>query len=623
MNLLKAIPVVLIFPLCAQTFTDRELKTTIDEVTIYLQGGLVTRSGKLQIPSGKSLLRVKSLSPHIDAKSIQVKAIGDFTVLSVNHKINYLDELQKDDRIKSLLLKREEIALDIAKSEARLEVLVEKQSLLNENKNLGGQNSGASLAQIKQAIDFYDKELTSIKAEEISTKTKLKRLNEQRNRIDREVADVQNQKELPTGEIEIRVEANSISTGEFEISYLVGNTGWYPKYDIRVTSIDQPLVLNYKADIYQNTGVDWEEVKLKLSNGDPNLSGVAPELNTWYLNYARNTVVSRSNGVISNAVRNVSGKVLDQDGEPLPGATIIVKGTTIGTVTDLEGNYSLTLPNGATHLDVSYIGFSSKEVAITSESLNIRMDPDMTELEEVVVVGYSGANRRALTGSVSGVNRSRPKPAEVITTTTIENQTTVEIEVDDLYSVKSNGEKLSVNLREFEIETLYQYYAIPKLDKDAFLIARIVDWNQYNLLEGEANLYFEDRFVGRSILDARSLEDTLDISLGRDKSIVIGREKVDDYTKRRTLGANKIESRGFKILARNNKSQSVKLTLLDQIPIAAISDISITATELSAGKLNEKTGEVIWELELSPKQQADFQLGYEVKYPKYEKVYLE
>lgn len=622
MNLLKAIPIFLIFPLCAQTFTEREIKTTIDEVTIYLQGGLISRSGKLQLHPGKSLVSVKSLSPQIDAKSIQVKALGDFTILSVNHKFNYLDKLKKDDRIKSLLQKIEEITLDITKNEARLEVLTEKQSLLNENKDLGGQNSGASLTQIKQAIDFYDKELMSIKAEEISTKTKIKSLSQQRSRIDREVADIQNQEEFPTGEIEIRVEVNSMTTGEFEISYLVGNTGWYPKYDIRVTNIDQPLVLNYKADIYQNTGVDWEEVKLKLSNGDPNLSGVAPELNTWYLNYARNTIFSRTNnGVISKAVRNVSGKVLDQEGEPLPGATIIVKGTTVGTVTDMEGNYSLTLPNGATHLEVSFVGFTSKEVPITSENLSIRMDPDMTELEEVVVVGYGEVNRRAMaTGAVS---RSRPKATEVMTTTTIENQTTVEIEVDEPYTIKSNGEKLSVNLREFEIETLYQYYAVPKLDKDAFLIARIVDWDKYNLLEGEANLYFEDRFVGRSILDARSLEDTLDISLGRDKSIVIGREKVDDFTKRRTLGANKIESRGFKIVARNNKSQSVKLTLFDQIPIAAISDISITATELSAGKLNEKTGGVIWELELSPKQQADFQLSYEVKYPKYEKVYLE
>lgn len=626
MKFLTLLTILIAHQAFTQSFTERELKTSITEVTVYVEGGLITRTGTLNIPPGKSQLKIKALSPYIDEKSIQVKATGDFTILSVNHQLNYLNTLKKDAKIDSLREEIESLEYQLSTASSRLQVLAEKQSLLDENKNLGGETVGASLTQIKQAINFYDQELTAIKAEEINVNRQMRELHQQKDQIEKEIAAVQGKEDLPTGEIDVRIDASTRTLGDFQITYLVANTGWFPKYDVRVSSVEQPLELTYKADVYQNTGVDWENVKLKLSNGNPNQSGVAPELETWYLNYARNTILNRAiYGTLSNAVRNVSGRILDESGEPLPGANVIVKGTTVGTVTDLDGYYSLTLPNGATHLTVSFIGYATKELPITSTKLNARLDPDVTELQEVVVTGYASTNAlqgRAPGIKIRGVSSIAPE-ADVITTRTIENQTTVEFEVDEPYSIKSNGEKLSVDLNSYQIETRYEYYAVPKLDKDAFLIARIINWDQYNLLEGEANLYFEGTYVGRSILDARSLNDTLNISLGRDKSIVIGREKVDEYSKRRTIGSNKIESRGFKIIARNKKSQSIKLTLFDQIPVAAISDISVSPEQLSGGSLNEKTGEVTWVLELKPQQQQELQLSYEVKYPKYEKVNLE
>src|SRR5690606_33383559 len=155
----------------------------------------------------------------------------------------------------------------------------------------------------------------------------------------------------------------------------------------------------------------------------------------------------------------------------------------------------------------------------------------------------------------------------------------VEIEVEDPYTIQSNGEKLVVELKQYDIAAEYQYYAVPKIDKDAFLMARIVSWDQYNLLEGEANLYFEDAYVGRSLLNAKALTDTLSISLGRDKNIVIGRVKVDQYTQKRFIGSNRTESRGFRIVAKNKKSQPVKLTLFDQVPVSVNHDITVKVIE--------------------------------------------
>ncbi|WP_258103159.1 DUF4139 domain-containing protein [Marinoscillum sp. MHG1-6] len=617
----------------SQTFTERDLNTSIKEVTVYLQGGLVSRNGKAEIYPGKSTLKMSGLSPHIDEKSIQVKANGNFTVLSVNHKLSYLNQLKMDERIEKLNATIESIDYEISNHNSRLEILKEKQSLLNENKKLSGESSGVSVIQLKQAIDFYDRELSAIKKEEIDTRIKIRELQEGRTQISQEIADTRNKDHLPTGEIEIRIESKQRTSGEFKITYLVANTGWYPKYDVRVVNVEKPLELTYKADVYQNTGVNWDNVKLKLSNGNPNQTGVAPQLRPWYLNYARNAMINRNTyGVMSGRVGTVYGRVTDETGQPLPGATVHVKGTTVGAVTDLNGNYSITLPNNASSLQISFVGYLSQSLPINSNNISTTLHPDVQSLDEVVVVGYGEQSKtpsmrirgaRSMAQAQEYEYEAYEPVADMVATTTIENQTTVEFEVDEPYSIKSNGEKLTVDLNNYEIETQYEYFAVPKLDKDAFLIARIVNWNQYNLLEGEANLYFEDTYVGRSILDARSLDDTLNISLGRDKSIVIGRTKVDDFSKRRTIGSNKVESRGFEIMVRNKKSQGIKLTLFDQIPIAAISDITVTPTELSKGKINDHNGELTWELELKPQQQTKLNLSYEVKYPKYEKVVLE
>ena len=604
----------------SQTFNERKLKTKIYEVTVFLSGAQIFEKGIIAIPSGQTILKVEGLSPYLDEKSIQIKAEGDFTILSVNHRPNYLNELMKGAKSDSLKRVVDAIESAILRENSRLEVLKEKQSLLNENKKLGGPNSGITLVQLKQAIEFYEIEFSKIKDEEIKARREIEIKKKEQHKLEQQLKEVNDLHLLPSSEIEIRVSSEAASNAQFNLTYIVENAGWYPKYDIRVQSIEKPLDLTYKAEVFQNTGVDWTNVKLRFSNGDPSKSGLVPELNPWNLNLARNTIFEKSTYGLSNPglIGNVRGRVLDQDGEALPGVNVVVKSTSIGTVTDANGNYSITLPNGATDLVFSFIGFKTHEVPILKPEVNVQMEYDVQQLNEIVVTG-SG-----LAGRASGVSiREDRKASRILTTTMIENQTTVEIEVETPYSIKSNGEKLSIDLKKYQIDAFYEYYAIPKIDKDAFLIARIVGWDQYNLLEGEANLYFEDTYVGRSILDAGVLKDTLNVSLGRDRNIVIGRDKNKQYSKRRTVGTNSIETRGFNILVRNKKSEAIKLTLFDQIPVAVVSEIVVSAVELTKGQLNEKTGQVTWVLDLLPQQQTSIDFQYEVKYPRRERIVLE
>lgn len=531
--------VILLFTSNAQNFKKRTLQTSIKEATVYLRGAHIVRKGTLTVPAGKTKIIVKGLSPQINKSSINVNAKGNFTILSVNHRINYLDELAKSKKIDSLRTKLDFLQTKLKKANNQLEVLKEKKLLLDANRNLGG-NNGTSITALKQALAFYSQELTNIKSRQLKIAQQNKKTQEEINKINHQISDANVQKSRPTSEVEIRVSSNANTQGFFTISYPVRGAGWTPKYDIRVKNISSPIKLAYKAEVYQNTGINWKNIKLKLSTSNPNESGVAPTLNPWFL-YFQN-----------------------------------------------------------------YYGYSQNK--------GIQMDN--MQLDEVVEIrGMS---------TISRTKKQKAMPlARKLETTTVENQTSVTFEIDRKYSIPSNSDKLTVDLKQHEVKANYQYYTIPKLDKDAFLMAKITGWDQYNLLAGNANLFFEEAYVGKTFIDPQAFSDTLEVSLGRDKNISVDRIKMDEYSKKRTIGSNKVDSRGFKISVRNKKNQSIQLKVIDQIPLATNSSMEVEATKLNGGKLDEKTGRVEWEMLLNPREQKDIILKYEVKYPKKKRVTLE
>ena len=603
---------------------DKELKTEIKEVTVFLNGAQVFETGTVQLFAGETVLKIANRSPYLDEKSLQVKATGAFTNLSVNRRPNFLENkiISKNDSLLGVL---SDERLKLEKLAAEADVLKEKYSVLNNNKNLGGQNNGLTMVQLKQAVDFFEKEMSDIKTREIQNRMNTSATKNRIERLEKTLDESQNQPITPISEIYIKVSAERPTTASFSISYLVGNAGWFPKYDIRVQDITKPLNLSYKAEVWQNTGNDWKNVKLRFSNGEPNRSGIMPELQKWELTYARNTVFDRNAAFVP--VGSVSGIVRSsEDGQPLPGVSVLIKGSTIGTTTDINGRYELTIPNNSRQIVFSFVGMAIQERTISGSIMNVTLDPDFNQLSEVVVTGYKTENKKTIRGAVSSVEtniRTQPEVSQIIATVIKENQTTVEIEVEKPYSIASNGEKLLVDLKKYDLDATYEYYAIPKIEKDAFLMAKITDWEKYSFLQGEANLYFEETFIGKSILEAGGLQDTLSISLGRDKSIAISREKVDQFSQKKTVGTNINESRGYRITIKNNKSQKINLTVFDQVPVSIVGDVIVSVEELSQGTKEDQTGIITWKFELAPTTQKQIEFQYEVKYPRKERVILD
>ena len=602
----------------AQEITVKELTTKVSHVTVFLEGAQVVRKKSIVLPKGKTIVKFVNLSPFIDAKSVQVKAKGELTVLSVNHQFNYLKKMKKSAELKALNDKLEGLKDKIQLEKTNLIVTQEKIKFLHKNMSIGGKNEQLMLSNFKQITEYYGNKLASLKLKELGQKNTLKTLNNKYKDIQKQIKLLTNKKEYPTGELLVKVDLKKSGTILFEASYLVNNAGWFPTYDIRAKNIKEPIQIVYKANVHQNTRVDWNNVKLSFSSAEPNVSGLAPNLKTYFIDYYVSPPRYKS---INNSV---SGIVMDEQGEPLPGATIFVKGTTIGTVSDVEGRYSISIPSNASNLSFSFIGLKSKILPISNSVMNVSLSPKNIALEEVVVVSSGGRRSpKYLKSEKKQIEKKKDRRKYSIPVNQVENQTTVDFQIETPYTIISNNANLSVEMANYELPANYQYYAVPKVEKSAFLMANIIDWEKYNLMEGEANLYFEDTYVGKSILDVKNTKDTLQISLGRDKKIVVDRKKVKDFTVKQFIGNKKIETRNWIISIKNNKSAPINMIVLDQIPVSTNEQIEVSVENISNAIQNSVNGELKWKFDLKPSTKKEMEIKYSVKFPKNRNLIVE
>ena len=197
-----------------------------------------------------------------------------------------------------------------------------------------------------------------------------------------------------------------------------------------------------------------------------------------------------------------------------------------------------------------------------------------------------------------------------------QNVVNTEFKINIPYSVPSDNQYVEVENQVITLNSDYKHYAAPRSKESAFLLASVTDWIKYNLLPGDANIYFNKTFVGNSFIDPNQGSDTLDLSLGIDPSVVIKREQVQDFCQTKNIGAKKLTSKGFEISVMNTKQQSVTLELVDQIPLSKNNSIEVELLELSGGKLDEETGKVTWEVNIAPGESVSKVLKFSVKYPK-------
>jgi len=521
----------------------KKVTTEINSAIVYLDGAEIHRSKKVSLEKGRTKVIFTGLSPKLNSSNIQVTTTNNIELLAISHKIDYLTNVKEKPRVKvlkdSLVLLNE---LNIAFNNDKDAYNIEKDMML-QNKKIGGNNTGVSIAELKLSADLFRSRIMEINKSIAKVDKGVNKNNVTINRINNELYQLNAKTRYSRGEITLLLNAETASSTEIDLKYIVSNAGWTPSYDIRAEDINNPINLEYKAFVYNNTDIDWKDINFKLSTADPTLSATQPKMTPWYLNYKR-TYNYRAKRKASNLYQQKSDQLnnLEQ------------------SVMDKSG-----LAQNA------YFNGQSTVVAEISAA----------DFENISVAELSA-----------------------------------EFDIEKSYTIPSDNKPYIVDVAEYELPTIYKHYAVPKLEKDAFLLARITNWQDLNLVEGNANIYFAGTYTGQSFITTRNVSDTLDISLGRDKKVLVTRTKLKDYSSVKYIGSNRKEVHAYRMVVKNNRKVPIQIEVLDQLPVSQDGDIEVSAEEISEALKNDLTGELKWEFNIEPNLNKTIDLTFNVKYPK-------
>ncbi|MEM0998893.1 MAG: DUF4139 domain-containing protein [Bacteroidota bacterium] len=522
--------------------TERAATADISAVTVFQSGAQITRAGKIRLEKGKNILVFRGLATGIDPNSIQVSAPEDILLNSVAHEVNYLHRQGQSPRLTQLSDSLRTVRdLLLTTTNARKVLELEKNMVLA-NQQLGSTTTGVKVEELQKAADFFRQRLTRIEGDLLDNQTQERDLKTTQQRLNRQYQELNGQRNRPSNDIRVILNTFSAQTVPVTLKYYVTGATWTPKYDLRATNTQAPIQLDYRADVAQQTGIDWSDVQLTLSTGNPSRGGTFPGLSPWQLSiyqpYTLNetVVVGKSR---SRAIR-AAPRAQDESDKDLASGGLPAEYGDVATLADF--------------------------------------------------------------------------------TTVNEGATTVEFAISVPQTIPSDAKPQRVDIQRTDLPADFQHVAVPKLDKDAFLLARISEWESLNLLPGEAQIFFEGTYVTSSYIGTGLAKDTLEFSLGRDGKVVIQRAQLKDFTKIRTLGANRTRTFAYEITARNTKSEPVTLRLEDQIPVSQDKDITVKVEELSGAQLNADTGQLTWDLSLAPQTTQKLRLIFSVKHPKNLKI---
>lgn len=541
-------------PAGAQNETVHEIDAPVKSVIIYLTNAEVSHTKQVNLNAGRNRLVFTGLSAKLIPKSIQATASGDVTILSVSEQINFLSKLEENPRIKQLKDSVTMLNESIARIRGEKDAYEIEKSMLLENKSIGGNEKGVAIAELKLASDFYRSRIKEINNEVLRLDTRLTQLNETLTKSNQQLYELNAKHNLPTADVTILVNAPAKASSTIDLHYLVTDAAWQANYDLRAEDVDKPIQLTYRARVYNNTGIDWNNVKVKLSTADPNKSASKPELDPWTLDYSGSYNYQSSYGSNNNYQQSIPS----QNNSNLYEGYLNQAGVSTEELIDLDGKYKAT----------------------KQDKFRQQVQYEQIQVSEL----------------------------------------SAEFDIKIPYSIPSDAKPYFVDVTSYNLPAAYQHYSVPKMDRDAFLLARITGWEDLDLVEGPANVYYGGTYVGQSYIQTRSVDDTLQLSLGRDNRVVVTRTKLKDFSSVKLLSGNRKETFTYEMIVKNNRKAPVSINLLDQLPISKQEEIEVEAIELSKAEQDIPTGKLTWKMNLAPGESRKVQLSYSIKYPKNKSV---
>ena len=499
----------------------------LDAATVYFNSAELTHYFSANLTKGTNEIVVKNVANRLNENTIRILAPKNVTVLSAQFTTQYTSTDSNNLLPKSKQVKDSIDLLSNQIDKLNNQIIAEKEILekLKSNKSVLGNTP--NITEYAKFIDYSKEKLTTTLNNIDSYTDKQNKLRTLRYELEQRLkGEVGKEETLSNGKLVLQVMCDAPTKADFTLSYISPNASWSPFYDLRAESITQPISLLYKAQIRQNTGVDWKHVRLTLSSGNPNQNNQITLLKAWYLRFG------------------------------------------------YERQETLML-NSIAYKRVA------KEVAAADK------------VEESTVSNYTNLN---------------------------ENQLNTSFDITTPYDILSNNKYHSVSLKELKIKAKYEYYAAPRVDNGVYLIALVDDYSQYNLLTGEANVIFEDMYVGKTLIDPNQTTESIQLTMGNDKKISIKREKITDKSETKFISSYKEQTFTYEITVKNNKKEAIDLKLKDQYPLSNDEKIQIELLESSKAEINKEVGVLTWDTNLKAGETKKFRISYKVKYPKNEVI---
>ncbi len=517
-------------------YAQPQQKLNIEQATVFLSGAELASTAKVTLVKGENEFIFTNVAGDVNSQSLTVSATNGVVVEAATFQNNYLAAEVLSPRATIIKDSIELIAADTQLVHNKIMVLGHESGSIWKNSQVSGANTGLSVAELQKYLDLIDTKMEAILNRQDVEKAKMKKMKDRLTKLNEQLNEEQGRGYQHGGQLLVKFYAKEATTADVAIDYVVPHAGWSPSYDVFADDANGPVKLFYKANIFQNSGVKWNNVRLSLSTGNPNEGAQAPTMNPWYLAFY----------------------------------------------------YPQPMYNR------SYRNAMAPAAAYSKSAENVMLDT--TVMNDLVVTTGTSSMNEYVSVDNAGINTS--------------------FDIDLPYTIPGDGQQHLVAIKKYELPATYRYYTVPKMDKDAFLQAQITNWEDLNLLPGKSNIFYEGTYVGQGNIDVRNLTDTMTLSLGRDKKIVVKRNRDTKLRSVKTIGTNIRESFSYTITVRNTRKEAINLIVQDQQPVSNDKDIVIDEKDAGTSEYNETTGMMKWALQLAPNETKNVSFGYTIRYPR-------
>lgn len=627
---------------------EKDLQMDIDQVTVYRSGAEVVRSADVNLPAGVTELRIRSLSPSIDPKSILVKMSNEnVKLISVTHELDFANQkkiLEETSKIQKIT---EALKDSIAQTNSLLEVYASEKEMMKSNKSIKGVE-GITADDLSKITTFYHKKMTEIENEQNRLKKKKKEFTNQYITMTQKQIALNLSANESSFTIKAMVQAEKATDTRIRLTYFVTEAGWNPVYEARITDNKHPLQLTYTASVRQNVHEDWSNISIRISTENPMEDNVSPTISSDKLNFGNSAKsVAKAQAKVKPRTKTIKG-IVSNFMQPLPYVCIVAKGTNLYAITDQNGYYEINAPENC-EVEFSHLGYTTQSIQLTpaigdvinvnltesaelKDNLNEILNNNEANRQEQNVSNTPGITTESSEKKVTNLNHKTLRPTHLAEAEMDMEEEIVPgwlnlapftVSIPNKYTIPSNNIPTLILINDYTINATYEYVVLPKLEKKAYISAFIPDWTKYKLLDGPVYIFWNNEFKGQSYLSTNAMKNDVELSIGADKGITVNREIVQSNSSKQVLISSNKATRTWKITLNNTKDTPVDIAVKDQYPLSNDEDITVDLLQSQGASVDKSTGIITWRATLQPGEEKKFEFTYRVKYPVGKSLYLE